>query len=117
MLAVSEHDISHISDSESVHKYCSCVYFVHNSRRLIVEFQHISGLDDKYILFRDAERFCHLGVCFQVTVFTMHRDRILRFYKRVDQFQLFLAGMARHMGILKDNFRAFSGKLIDHAGY
>ena len=37
---------------------------------------------------------CNFRVCFQMTILSMNRNRIFRFYERIDQLQFFLTGMS-----------------------
>ena len=116
MLSVPEHDIPNIPDAQSVYEDRACVHLVHNLRGVLIHLQHISGLDDEYIFLRDAEGLRHFRVGFQVTVLAVHRNRVFRLYKRIDEFQLFLTGMSGYVGILEDDFRALCRKLVYHAG-
>ena len=52
-----------------------------------------------------------------MSVFTMNRDCIFRFYQRIDQLDFFLAGMSGNMDILEDNLCSLHGKLIDNLGH
>ena len=47
----------------------------------------------------------------------MNRDRIFRFYQRIDQFQFFLTCMTGYMCILENNLGTFHRKLVDNLGY
>ena len=38
-------------------------------------------------------------------------------YQRIDQFDLFLAGMSGYMGILENHLRTLHGQFIDHLGH
>ena len=84
---------------------------------LAVKLQNISGCKDKDILFGDSKFLNYIFLCGQMSVFTMNRDCIFRFYQRIDQLDFFLAGMSRNMDILENNLRTLHGKLIDNLGY
>lgn len=51
-----------------------------------------------------------------MTVLSMYRNGILRFYQGVDQFDLFLTGMTGYMYVLENNVCTLHGKLIDNTG-
>ena len=101
MLTVTEYNISNIAHTKSVYEDRSCVNTSCYLGILSVQFQYISGRKDKDILFRNSKIFHNMFLCSQMTVLTMDRDRIFRFYKGVDQLDLFLAGMSGNMDILE----------------
>ena len=117
MLTVTKNDISYISYTKSVYQDCSCVYSACYLCTLAVKLQNISGCKDKDILFGDSKFLNHIFLCGQMSVFTMNRDCIFRFYQRIDQLDFFLAGMSGNMDILENNLRTLHGKLIDNLGY
>ena len=47
----------------------------------------------------------------------MNRNRIFRFYQRVNQFDLFLTGMTGNMNILENNLCTFHGQFINDTGH
>ena len=51
---------------------------------------------------------------FQMAVLSVHRNRIFGMHKRIDQLDLLLAGMSRHMSILEDHIGALGGQLVDN---
>ncbi len=55
-------------------------------------------------------------LCSQMTVFTMDRNCIFRFYKGVDQLNLLLAGMSGYMDILENNLCTLHGQFVDNLG-
>ena len=50
-------------------------------------------------------------------VLSVYRDRILRMYQRIDQFDLFFAGMSGNMHILEDHVGSLFAEFIDDIGY
>ena len=55
MLSVAKNDISDITDSESVHEHCSCMDFIDNFCRIVIQLKHISGLNNKYVFLRYSQ--------------------------------------------------------------
>ena len=86
-----------------------CAVFIH--------LQNIPGCQDKDIFFRDPKILYNMLLRCQMTIFSMDRDRISRFDKGIDQFDLFLAGMSGNVDILEDNLRTLHGELVDNLGY
>ena len=117
MLTVTKNDISYISYTKSVYQDCSCVYSACYLCTLAVKLQNISGCKDKDILFGDSKFLNYIFLCGQMSVFTMNRDCIFRFYQRIDQLDFFLAGMSGYVCILENNLGTFHGKFVDNLGY
>ena len=67
---------------------------IYNLSVIIAQFKYFTGLHNKYILLRNSKALRNTCVCFQMAIFTMHRNRIFRFYERIDQLQFFLTGMS-----------------------
>ena len=76
---------------------------VHNLGLFIADFKHIARVQDKDVLLWNSQILGKSRVGLPVAVLAMDRDRILRLYQGIDQFQFFLAGMSRYMGILEDD--------------
>ena len=117
MLSVTKNNISYISYTKSVYQNLSCVYIVYYFCFLLTDFQNITGFQDENIIFRNAKHSGNSRICFEVTVFSVNRDRIFRFYQRIDQFQFFLTCMTGYMCILEDDIRSLSCQFIDYLGY
>ena len=50
-------------------------------------------------------------------IFSVYRNGMKGLYQRIDKLNLFLAGMSRHMRILKNNLRALTKQRIYCLGY
>ena len=108
MLSISEDHISYITDTQSVYQDRTDGYPSGNFRLFLADFQYISGREDENIVLADTKALCNLRLCFQMLVFTMDRNCILRMDQGIDQFDLFLAGMSGYMGILENNICALT---------
>ena len=83
---------------------------------LSVQLQNISGRKDENILLRDSQIFHNMLLCSQMTVLTMDRNGIFRFYEGVDQLDLLLAGMSGNMDILENNLGSLHRQFVDDLG-
>ena len=114
MLTVPQYNVSYIAYTQTVYQNCSGTYLFRYSRRLFpVQFQHIPGRKDKDILLGYAQFSGNSRLGFQMPVFPVNRDGVFGFYQRVDQLDLFLAGMSGHMGILENDVGALAAQLVD----
>ena len=73
-------------------------------------------VEDKDIVLVNSKFLCHSRLCDQMTVFSMHRNRIFRSHQRVDQLNLLLTRMTGYMYILENNLCTFHGQFIDNIG-
>ena len=64
MLAVTQDDISYITNAESVDHDGSGVDFASYCCAVLIEFHDITGIHEEDVLFRDAEALCYFCVCF-----------------------------------------------------
>ena len=94
MLTVPHDNIAHISHSQSIHKDGTCVNFVYHFRTLCIHLHHITGLENEDVFFLNSQLMSDRRLCFQMPVLPMHRYRILGMHQRIDQLDLFLAGMS-----------------------
>ena len=78
-----------------------------DTHRRIVSFHEEEGC--QLLEFRTREMFLRC----QMTELSMDRNRIFRVYQRINQLDFFLAGMSGYVRVLENNFRAFSGKVVD----
>lgn len=108
MLSISQYYISDITDTQTVYEDRAYGYSAADLCLLLADFQYIAGGQDENIVLADAKVLCDLRLCFQMLVFTMDRNCILRMDQGIDQFDLFLAGMSGYMGILENNICALT---------
>ena len=113
MLAVTQNDVSDISDTESVDHDGSSVDFASYCCAVLIEFHDITGIHEEDVLFRDAEALCYFCVCFQMTVFAVYRDRVFRFYQGVDQFDFLLACMSGYVNVLEYDVGTLCRQFVD----
>ena len=73
-------------------------------------------MKDKNIVFGDPKGCRNICLGFHMTKFAVNRDRIFGMHQRIDQFDLFLAGMTGYMHILEDHLGSHHGQLIDDPG-
>ena len=116
MLTITEYDIPHISHAKSIHHNALSLDFIDLLRTVLLQLQHIARLQDHYVFLRYPHLLGNIALSQQMLVFTMHRNGIFRFHKRIDKLYFFLAGMSRYVGVLNDNLRSLKGQLIDHLG-
>ena len=116
MLAVSEHNISHIANAKSVYQDRPCLNVSCDLGAVLIHFQNISRCKNKNVFFWDSKLLGNMFLSSQMTVFSMNRNRVFRTDQGIDQFNLFLAGMSRYMSILENNFCALHIQLVDHFG-
>lgn len=64
MLAVTQDDISYITNAESVDHDGSGVDFASYCCAVLIEFHDITGIHEENVLFRDAEALRYFCVCF-----------------------------------------------------
>ena len=64
MLAVTQNDVSDITDTESVYHDGSGVNFSCYCCAVLVKLHDIAGIHEENVLFRDAKALCYFCVCF-----------------------------------------------------
>ena len=94
MLTVTKYDITDITNPQTIYKDRTCMNRAGNCCTVCIQLQNITGSKDKDILFRNTKIFYDMFLCSQMTVLTMDRNGIFRFYEGVDQLDLLLAGMS-----------------------
>src|SRR5699024_8003286 len=83
MLTVAKHDVSHVSHTQSVYKDSSRLDTSGDLSAVFIQFQNISGGEDKYIFLWYAQVFRHMFLSGKMTVFSMYRNRVFRTDQRI----------------------------------
>ena len=76
--------------------------------------EYISGLHQHNMVFLYTHSLSQFRTGFQMLIFTMNRNCILRLCQSIDQLDLFLAGMTGNMCILENNLCTLAVKFIDN---
>ena len=116
MLAIPQDNISHISYPKTIYQKRAGLYMAGHLGRLLIQLQNIPCLQDKDMIVIESQIPGDPRLTLQMTVFAVNRNGILRLHQRVDQLDLFLAGMAGYMCILEDHVRSLHGQLVNHLG-
>ncbi len=114
MLSVPQNHIADISDAETVNQNRPYRHLTRNLRILFIHLQHVAGLYHKDMILRNPQFIRDLCLRFPMLVLTVNRHRIPGFHQTVDQLDLLLTGMSRHVYILEDHVRAFHLQFVDH---
>ena len=115
MLAVPEHHISDISDSEAVDKNIADLDLLPDCRSVLTELEDISGAQNKDIVFLISQITQKLCLRLEVAEFAVHGNRVSGLYQMVNQFDVFLAGVTGRVDILGNDVRSLQHKLVDDA--
>src|SRR5215471_1690917 len=116
MAAVANHDISDIADSLAIDEDSTDSDGRNLVRALSSQFQYITVLQNKAVCLRYAYVLCQPPMLYQMAVFTVNRNEVAWPSQLQHRFQLFLAGMPRHVNfgnLLVVNLRPAPVKMID----
>ena len=113
MLTVPQHNVAHVAHAQTIHQNGSHGNLPHHLRAVLPKFQHVSGGKHENILLLHAQTLGDLCLSLQMLELPVYGNSVFGTYQGIDQLDLLLTGMSRHMGILKDHVRPLPQQLVD----
>ena len=121
MVAVAQHDVADVADAIAVHHDRPGRDGVLHRHAVGRNADILAVFGDIDVLFGDiAQVLGRLGMAFELLELAVHRQEKLRMRQRQHELLLFLAGMARDVGvvhILVDDFRPEAEQAVDDLGH